>query len=68
MSQIDKIRIYNVSTVKPVLNDLSKIDKPKIVMTNGSLMKVESVAEGSPWSRMLQKAPLGAFCNTFDLI
>ena len=29
----------------------------KILMTNGSLMKVESIAECS----------LGAFCNTFDL-
>ena len=27
------------------------------LMTNGSLMKVE----------VLQNAPLGAFCNTFDL-
>ena len=27
-----------------------KIDKTKILMTNGSLMKVESVAECSPWS------------------
>ena len=38
------------------------------------LMKVESIAECSPWSLMkvksiaeLQNAPLGAFCNTFDL-
>ena len=27
-----------------------KIDKTKILMTNGSLMKVESTAECSPWS------------------
>ena len=39
-------------TVKPVLNDHSKIDKIKVLKTNGSLMKVESIAE---------------FCNTFDL-
>ena len=32
-----------------------KIDKTKILITIGSLMKVESIAE------------LGAFCNTFDL-
>ena len=44
-------------TVKPVLSDHSKIDKTKVLMTNGSLMKVESIAECS----------LGAFCNTFDL-
>ena len=37
-------------TVKPVLNGHSKIDKSKILMTNGSKMKVESIAECSPWS------------------
>ena len=37
-------------TVKPVLNGHSKIDKTKILMTNGSLMKVESIAECSHWS------------------
>ena len=44
-------------TVKPVLSCHSKIDKTMILMTNGSLMKVESIAE----------CPFGAFCNTFDL-
>ena len=33
-----------------------KIDKTKSLMTNGSLLKVESIAEF-----------FGAFCNTFDL-
>ena len=33
-------------TVEPV----SKIDKTKILMTNGSLMKVQCIAECSPWS------------------
>ena len=42
--------------VKPVLSGHSKIDKTKILMTNG-LMKVE----------VLQNAPIGVFCNTFDL-
>ena len=37
-------------TIKPVKNGHSKIDKTKILMTNGSLMKVESIAECSPWS------------------
>ena len=37
-------------TVKPVLSGHSKIDITKILMTNGSLMKVESIAECSPWS------------------
>ena len=35
------------STVKPVLSRLSKIDKTKVLKTNGSLMKVESIAECS---------------------
>ena len=37
------------STVKPLENGHSKIDKTKIFhMTNGSLMNVESIAERSP--------------------
>ena len=40
----------NIDRVKPVLSGHSKIDKTKILMTNGSLMKVESIAECSPWS------------------
>ena len=43
--------------MKPVLSGHSKIDKTKVLKTNGSLMKVESIAECS----------LGAFCKTFDL-
>ena len=34
-------------------------------MTNGILMKVERIEECSLC--FLQNAPLGAFCNTFDL-
>ena len=45
------------STVKPVLSSHSKMDNTKVLKTNGSLMKVKSIAECS----------LGAFCNTFDL-
>ena len=45
------------SKVKPVLSGHSKMDKTKGLDTNGSLMKVECIAECS----------LGAFCNTFDL-
>ena len=45
---------YSKTCVKPPL----KKDKTKSLMTNGSLMKVESIAECS----------LGAFCNTFDLL
>ena len=37
-------------TVKPVLSGNSKIDNTKILMTNCSLMKVESIAECSPWN------------------
>ena len=45
------------NTVKPVLSGHSKINKRKVLKTNGSLMKVKSIAEYS----------LGAFCNTSDL-
>ena len=38
------------TTIKSVLSGHSKIDKTKILMINGSLMKVESIAECSPWS------------------
>ena len=38
--------VYSKTCVKRTL----KIDKTKILMTNGSLMKVESIAECSPWS------------------
>ena len=37
-------------TVKPVLSSHSKKDKTKVLIANGSLMKVESIAECSPWS------------------
>ena len=36
-----------LDTVKPVLSGHSKIDKTKILMTNGSLMKAKSTAECS---------------------
>ena len=49
--------IDQLNTVKPVLSDHSKEDKTKVLKTNGSLMKVKSIAECS----------LGAFYNTFDL-
>ena len=42
--------ISTLYTVKPVLSSHSKIDKTKTLMTNGSLMKVKSIAEFSPWS------------------
>ena len=35
-------------TVKSVLSGHIKIDKTKVLMENGSLMKVESIAECSP--------------------
>ena len=34
-------------TVKPVLSGHSKIDKPKVIKTNGSLMKVEIIEDCS---------------------
>ena len=44
-------------TLKPVLSGHSKIDKIKVLKTNSSLMKIETIAEFS----------LGAFCTTFDM-
>ena len=44
-------------TVKPVFSGLSKIDKTKVLKTNGSLMKVERISECSK----------RAFCHSFDL-
>ena len=41
------------STVKPVLSGHSKIDKTKVLKTNGSLMKVESIVECSWTSAIL---------------
>ena len=35
-------------TIKPVFSGHLKIGKTKILMTNGSLMKVQSIAERSP--------------------
>ena len=40
----------NSCTVKPVLSGHSKTDKTKVLNTNGSLMKIKSIAECSPWS------------------
>ena len=50
-------KILNTTLKNPVLNDHSEMDKTKVLMTNGGLMRVESIAECS----------LGAFCNTFAL-
>ena len=47
------IRKNYLYTVKPVLSGHSKIDKTKILMTNGSIMQVKSIAEYSPWSILL---------------
>ena len=38
--------VYN--TVKPVLSGHLKTDKTKVLMANGKIMKVESIAECSP--------------------
>ena len=46
-----RLKNYLKGTVKPVLSGHSKIDKIKVLKTNASLMKVESI---------------GTFCNTFD--
>ena len=38
------------NTVKPVLSGHLQIDKTKVLMEYGSIMKVENIAECSPWS------------------
>ena len=43
-------------------NSLPKIDKTKVLTTNGSFMKVER-----KYCRIIIMCSLGAFCNTFDL-
>ena len=37
--------LFQDCTVKPMLKSHPKLDKTKILMTKGSLMKVESIAE-----------------------
>ena len=54
-------------TVKTCVKRPLKIDRTKILMTNGSLMQVKSIAECSNGSKVLQNAPDGVFCNTFEL-
>ena len=49
---------YVVCTAKPVLSSYSKIDKTKILMTNGSLMKVESIVECSKGSILQYLRPV----------
>ena len=50
VSSVLETIIFVGITIKPVLSGLSKLDKTKVLMTNGSQMKVESIAECSPWS------------------
>ena len=51
VNTLSRLIFKSASTVvKPVLSGHSKIDKTKILMTNGSLMKVKRIAECSPWS------------------
>ena len=38
----------NTVTVKPVLSSHSKLDKTKILMTNGSLMQVKNICRMLP--------------------
>ena len=45
-----KSLIKHTYTVKTCLKRPPKIDKTKVLKTNGSLMKVKSIAECSPWS------------------
>ena len=49
---ITNLRYTYQFTVKPVLNGRLKIGKTKVLLENGSLMKVESIALCSPWSTL----------------
>ena len=53
-------------TVKPVLSSHSEIDKTKILMTNGSLMNIESTAECSP--RGIMKVKSTAECSPWSIM
>ena len=66
--QLDAESIESSVTAKSILSGHSNIDKknPDLNNKSRSLMKVKSIAECSPW-KILQYAPVGAFCNTFDL-
>ena len=64
LSEIYKRKELIQFKVKPVLSGHSKIDKTKVLKTNESSMKVESIAE---CSLVIVECSLGAFCNTFDL-
>ena len=47
--------LLSPATVKPVISGHSKIDKTKVLKINGSLMKVESIAECSKMQNALLK-------------
>ena len=47
---IEILYVAKLATVKPALSGHSNIGKTKILKTSGSLMKVENIAECSPWS------------------
>ena len=61
---------FKMTVVKPVLNSHSKIDKTQILMTNGSLMKLENinlrVQEKCIWKYRLLK--LSAANNSLALL
>ena len=46
-----------------------KIDKTKVLTTNGSLMQVKSIAECFSLMKVesIAECSLGVFCNDFDL-
>ena len=55
---------HSCNPVQTCVKQPLKNSQTKILMTNGGLMKVESIAECSPVS---VESIAGAFCNTFDL-
>ena len=54
-----KYSVWVIYAVKPFLSAYSKIDKTKILMTNGSLMKFESILDCSRNTFDLHEAIIG---------
>ena len=48
---------FEVITFEPVLSGHSKMEKTKVLKTDGCLMQVKSIAECSPWSILQYFSP-----------
>ena len=55
-------------TVNPVLSGHSKLDKTKVFMANGSLMKVESIGECSPLEKKSADSKIACKITLLDTL